>query len=63
MPAPSQLEIATNAVLRLLKEQVMYRKELVEQEAQVQSQKEKFEAGAGGDEDGNAEYMLKQQVC
>ena len=62
MPAPSQLVIATSSVLRLLKEEVSYRKELVDQEAKVKVLEEKVKSGQAS-EDGNDEFMLKQQVC
>lgn len=62
MPAPSQLSIATSAVLRLLKEEISYHKELVDQEAQVTVLEEKIKSGQTS-EDGNEEFMLKQQVC
>jgi tubulin-specific chaperone A len=61
MPAPSQLAIATSSVLRLLKEEVSYRKELVDQEAKVKVLEEKVKSGQAS-EDGNDEFMLKQQV-
>ncbi|EFY90867.1 tubulin folding cofactor A [Metarhizium acridum] len=59
MPPPSQLAIATGAVTRLLKEEASYRKELADQEAQVKKLEESIRNG-GGDGDGNAEFMLKQ---
>lgn len=61
MPAPSQLSIATSSVLRLLKEEISYHKELVDQEAQVKVLEEKIKA-AQVTSDGNEEFMLKQQV-
>lgn len=62
MPPPSQLAIATGSVTRLLKEEASYHKELVDQEAQVKKLEESIKNG-GGDDDGNAEFMLKQNVC
>ncbi|KAG5993201.1 hypothetical protein E4U52_002134 [Claviceps spartinae] len=59
MPPPTQLAIATSSVSRLLKEQASYHKELVDQEAHIVKQEESIKAG-GADEDGNAEFMLKQ---
>ncbi|KAG6015415.1 hypothetical protein E4U54_003531 [Claviceps lovelessii] len=59
MPPPSQLAIATGSVSRLLKEQASYHNELADQEAQIAKQEESIKAG-GGDEDGNAAFMLKQ---
>lgn len=61
MPAPSQLSIATSSVLRLLKEEISYHKELVDQEAKVKISEEKIRAGHVTS-DGNEEFMLKQQV-
>ena len=61
MPPPSQLAIATSSVNRLLKEEASYHKELEQEEAKVQALKEKIDSGAG-DDDGNASFMLKQQV-
>jgi hypothetical protein len=49
-------------VTRLLKEEASYHKELADQEAQVKKLEESISNG-GGDEDGNAEFMLKQNVC
>jgi tubulin-specific chaperone A len=60
MPAPSPLAIATGSVQRLLKEEASYHKELAEQEKQIQASEEKIKDQA--DEDGNASFMLKQQV-
>lgn len=62
MPPPSQLAIATGAVTRLLREEASYHKELADQEAQVKKLEESIQNG-GGDDDGNAEFMLKQNVC
>lgn len=61
MPAPSQLSIATSSVLRLLKEEISYHKELVDQEAQVKVLEEKIKSSQFTS-DGNEEFMLKQQV-
>ena len=55
MPPPSQLAIATSSVLRLVKEEASYHKELQQQEARI----EELQKG-GGDE--NAEFQLKQEV-
>ncbi|KAJ6446032.1 tubulin binding cofactor A domain-containing protein [Purpureocillium lavendulum] len=62
MPAPSPLAIASSSVQRLLKEEASYHKELAQQEAQVKALEDKIK-GAGGatSEDGNDEFMLKQQ--
>ncbi|VUC28669.1 unnamed protein product [Clonostachys rosea] len=60
MPAPSPLVIATGAVLRLVKEENSYHKELVDQEKKVKALEDKIASGQGS-EDGNDEYMLKQQ--
>lgn len=62
MPAPSPLAIATGSVQRLVKEEASYHKELAEQEKQIAVLEEQIKAGKD-DEDGNASFMLKQQVC
>ncbi|KAK2593928.1 tubulin folding cofactor A [Conoideocrella luteorostrata] len=59
MPPPSQLAIATSSVSRLLKEEGSYHKELADQEVQVAKLEESIKNG-GDNEDGNAEFMLKQ---
>ena len=61
MPAPSQLTIATSSVLRLLKEEITYHKELVDQEAKIKILEEKINSGAVASDD-NQEFMLKQEV-
>lgn len=61
MPPPSALAISTSSVRRLLKEEASYHKELVDQESSVRGLEEKIRNGQAG-EDGNDEYMLKQQV-
>jgi len=55
MAPPSQLSIATLSLLRLVKEEASYHKELEQQQARLQ----KSEQG-GGDE--NADYTIKQEV-
>lgn len=59
MPAPTSLSIATSSVLRLVKEESSYHKELEQQKRRV----EKLEGETGGDDDGNREFILKQEVC
>ncbi|KAH7329023.1 hypothetical protein B0I35DRAFT_473671 [Stachybotrys elegans] len=61
MPPPSQLVIATNSVRRLLKEEASYHKELAQQQEAIKKLEEKTKSGQGNEDD-NAEYMLKQQV-
>lgn len=61
MPAPSPLHIATQSVQRLLKEEASYRKELAQQGVRVKKLEEDIKA-TGSSEDGNAEFMLKQEV-
>ena len=53
--APSKLAVATSSVLRLVKEEASYHKELEQQQARI----EKVEANP--DEE-NADYNLKQLV-
>lgn len=55
MAPPSKLGVATSAVLRLVKEEASYHKELEQQEARIK----KLESTP--DEE-NAEYQLKQEV-
>lgn len=55
MAPPSQLSIATSSLLRLVKEEASYHKELEQQQSRLQ----KLEQG-GGDE--NADYTIKQEV-
>ncbi len=55
MAPPSQLSIATSSLLRLVKEEASYHKELAQQQSRLQ----KLEQG-GGDE--NADYTIKQEV-
>jgi tubulin-specific chaperone A len=54
MPAPSALAIKTSAVVRLIKEEAQYHKELVADEQRLQKME------ASGNED---EYAIKQQVA
>ena len=54
MAPPSQLSIATSSLVRLVKEESSYHKELQGQLARI----EKLDEG-----DENAEYILKQEVC
>jgi len=55
MAPPSQLSIATSSLLRLVKEEASYHKELEQQQSRLQ----KLEQG-GWDE--NADYIIKQEV-
>lgn len=57
MAPPSQLSIAASSVQRLIKEEASYYKELRQQEARLAT------AEAAKDEDENAEYQLRQEVC
>lgn len=56
MPPPSKLAVATSSLVRLVKEEASYYKEMEQQEARIR----KLEAGS---DDENAEYLLKQEVC
>jgi hypothetical protein len=56
MPAPSKVAIATGSVLRLVKEEASYHKEIAQQEERIQ----KLQDSVG---DSNKEYTLKQEVC
>ena len=57
MPPPSPLAISCSSVQRLLKEESTYRAELASQERRLQ----KLESDDGED-DGNREYLIKQEV-
>lgn len=61
MPPPSHLAIATSSVLRLLKEESSYHKELAEEESKAKALEDRIKGGQA-DADGNDEYMLKQRV-
>ena len=52
---PSKLAVATSSVTRLLKDEASYHKEMAQQEKRIQKLQE-------DKDDGNAEYMLKQEV-
>lgn len=54
----SPVAIATASVTRLVKEEASYRSELQQQQERVR----KLEAAAGDDDDGNREYVLRQEV-
>jgi tubulin-specific chaperone A len=57
MAPPSQLAIVTSSVQRLVKEEASYHKELKSQESRLEK------LANNKDEDENAEYQLKQEVC
>ncbi|GKT42004.1 uncharacterized protein ColSpa_02185 [Colletotrichum spaethianum] len=59
MAPPSQLTVATLSVTRLLKEEISYEKELIQQKAKVATLEAEITEGKP-DEDGNREYMLRQ---
>jgi len=58
MAPPSKLAVATSSVRRLVKEEASYHKEIVQQESRIK----KLEDNLENNEDGNAEYQLKQEV-
>jgi tubulin-specific chaperone A len=55
MAPPSKVAIATGSVLRLVKEEASYHKEIIQQEERIK----KLESSTG---DENKEYTLKQEV-
>ena len=61
MPAPTQLAIATQSVTRLLREDISYQKELIEQQGKVTTLQAEIAAGKP-DEDGNRDHVLRQLV-
>lgn len=60
MPSPTPLDVATQAVQRLVKEETSYHKELSGQQARVAKTESEIAAGTG---DENAKYVLEQEVC
>ncbi|OCK96353.1 tubulin binding cofactor A [Cenococcum geophilum 1.58] len=54
MAPPSKLTVAASSVLRLVKEEASYHKEMAQQEARIK----KLEEGSAEE---NAEYLLKQE--
>jgi tubulin-specific chaperone A len=61
MAPPTPLAIATQAVNRLVKEESYYHKEQASQEKRIQKLEEDIKNNSP-DLDGNAEYILKQEV-
>lgn len=57
MPPPSKLAVATGVLRRLVKEEASYHKEIEHQAARIKKLESSTE-----DEDGNAEYTLRQEV-
>ena len=55
MAPPSKLAVATSSVLRLVKEEASYHKEMAQQEVRIK----KLEEGSAEE---NAEYQLKQEA-
>lgn len=55
--APSQLQIATSVLQRLVKEEASYHKELESQQKRIADLEKSTD-----DEDGNREFKLKQEV-
>ena len=62
MAPRSPLAIATAAVLRLVKEEQYYHKELADQEAKIAAAESGSGGNPGGVDEENVEFMLKQQV-
>ncbi|KIV95578.1 hypothetical protein B0A52_07225 [Exophiala mesophila] len=58
--APSQIQIATSSLQRLLKEEASYYKEQEQQEARIQKL-EKQDPATSADSDGNQAFLLKQE--
>jgi hypothetical protein len=61
MAPPTPLTIATASVQRLVKEEASYHRELQQQEQRIRHLEAK-QTPAGEDDDGNQEYILKQEV-
>lgn len=58
MAPRTQLEITTASVIRLVKEEASYHRELEQQAERIK----KSESGHGGDDE-NKEFLMKQEVC
>lgn len=63
MAPPTPLSIATSSVKRLVKEEASYHREVEEQTKRIQRLEAEAKEAGGEDDDGNREYMLKQEVC
>lgn len=61
MPPPSQLAIATSSLNRLVKEESSYHREHEQQSARIAKLESDLQSGQGN-EDGNAEFALRQEV-
>lgn len=61
MPPPTPLSIATSSVTRLVKEEASYHRELEAQQKRIEKLEAEIAEGKP-DEDGNREYILKQEV-
>jgi hypothetical protein len=59
MAPPSKLAVATSSVLRLVKEEASYHKEIEQQEARIKKLEKSLEEGNAED---NAEFQLNQDV-
>jgi tubulin-specific chaperone A len=59
MPAPTPLDVATQSVKRLVKEEGYYHKELDNQKDRIAKLEKEIAAGS---DDQNAEYILRQEV-
>jgi tubulin-specific chaperone A len=55
---PSQVQIATSVLQRLIKEEASYHKELEQQQTRIS----KLENSDGGENE-NKDFQLKQEVC
>jgi hypothetical protein len=62
MAPPSQLQIATSSLQRLVKEEASYHKEMQQQQARIEKLEAKSGKGEEPGEEGNAEFELKQEV-
>lgn len=62
MPPSNPLAIATSSLVRLVNEEASYHRELEQQTSRLKKMEEEQNAGLP-DEDGNREFLLKQEVC
>jgi tubulin-specific chaperone A len=60
MAPPSPLAIATSSLLRLIKEEASYHKELQQQEARIR--KLETQDKSLDEDEGNVEFLLRQEV-
>jgi tubulin-specific chaperone A len=63
MAPPTPLSIAVSSVLRLVKEEASYHRELQQQTKRIQKLEAEGGTGDPDDDEGNREFMLAQEAC